>query len=111
MVGTFAFLLQCSRKRQWRPGPPVYLDASRLVVSVVDCDCSWRDRCLAKNSSTARARILRSVAALLDGGRFSAAAAHRPASGLLFDEHVERVRYFCRDRVGTARAKMATRRR
>src|SRR5258708_3358407 len=106
MVGTFTFLLQCSGKRQWRPGPPVYLDAPCLVVSVVDCDCSRRDRCLAKNRSTARARILRIVAALLDGGRFSAAAAHRPTSGLLFDEHVECVRDFCGDRVGTAHAKM-----
>src|SRR5204863_1240262 len=44
----------------------------------------------------------------MDGGRFPAASDHRTTSGLLFDEHVERVRDFCRDRVGQTAAAMAT---
>src|SRR5262249_45340434 len=66
---------------------------------------------MAKNHSSARTGVYRSSAAGLDGGRFSAAADHRPTAGLLFDEHVERAGDFCRDRLGKTGATMAGRRR
>src|SRR5207245_11762065 len=55
--------------------------------------------------------ICRCFAALLDGGGFPAAASHRTAPGLLFDERVERIRALGGDDVVESAGTTAPRRR
>src|SRR5262249_23647952 len=105
------FLLRCSGKRQRSPASPISLDAFRLVVSLVGRRDSWRDCKLEKSDPAARTRIFGGFAAVLDGHWFPAAPLYRPAPGLLFHEHVERVRGLCGNCVGTIIETMATRRR
>ena len=82
----------CSGRRCRRAAITISRPASRVVVSVVDRNSSRNSFCLAQSDAAARNRICRCFAALLDGRGFSAAAAPRTTPGLLFDEHVERVR-------------------
>src|SRR5215471_13421978 len=108
MAWSFAFVFKRSRKRQRRSGFPIYLDASRLAVPVVTRGDSRRDHLLEENHPPARARVWRSTSVVLDGRCISSAPAHRSASGLLFDEHVERVRDLLRDRMGPVIATLAS---
>src|SRR5207237_9495534 len=93
------------------PTPPIPLDASDSVVPVVDRGYSRRDLYLAKSDPSSRIGFRRSFAVVLDDRGFSTAPYNRPTSGLLFHEYVERVRNFCRDRVGKIIATMASSRR
>ena len=69
------------------------------------CVLAWR-----AGISSARDRIRRRPAALLDGGRSSPALFPRSTAGLLFHEHVGRVRHFRRHGLG-AHAALDPRRR
>ena len=78
---------------------------------MVDRAFAGRDFRLATGDTAARDRICRCAAALLDGRRLCAAALSWAAPGLLFDEHVERVRALGSRRVGQNVRQIARRRR
>src|ERR1700693_221809 len=93
-------VLEHSRQRQRRSKISIYLDASGLVVSMVGRNYSGSDCRVAKSGPAARTFVCRSVAVDLDGGRVCAPHPDWPTTGLLFDEHVERVRHFRGDGMG-----------
>ena len=84
---------------------------SRLVVPVDGRDSARRFPRLAARFSSARNRVCRCPPALLDGRGLHPALRHRSATGLLFDEHVGRLRDLRRDRLGTDAALDQDRRR
>src|SRR6266852_4785569 len=82
-----------------------------MVVSMVAGASSWRALRLAENYSPARNGICRCASALLDRGSFCSAIFYRTTTGLLFDEHVGRLRALGCGSLGAHAASPADRRR
>src|SRR5437588_10025103 len=72
-----------------------------MVVSMVDCNFARHYFCLAPCDSAARDQFRRRIATLLDGGCFYPAAFSWATPGLLFHDHVERVRALGGCRLGS----------
>src|SRR5262245_26286343 len=70
---------------------PICGPACGLVVSMVDRVAARRDFCLASYYQAARDQFWRCIITLLDGRGVHSAALFGAATGLLFNEYVERV--------------------
>src|SRR5262249_549042 len=101
MAGTSARAHGRDARFSWRAGLSISYPACSLVVSMVDRVATGRHFCLGSCYPAARDQFRRCITTLLDGCGVHSAALFGTATGLLFDEYVERVCALGRNGLGS----------